>query len=90
MNNISVSPVSFTIGMACGSIVGAMFDFSLIRRNPKRYAVSVPSGVLVGMYGGGVLGLLTDTIINDYGVVGGILCGCIGGMCGAMASKQAP
>lgn len=88
--DIDISPISFTIGSICGSVVGSLFDLSLLRKDPKHYALGIPSGMLVGMYGGGVLGLVTNTLIHDYGVFGGIICGCIGGICGAMAPKQVP
>jgi hypothetical protein len=86
--NLFMIPVSFNIGTVCGTIVGAIFDISIIQIDPLHYATSFPSGVIVGMYTGGPLGVISGLILCDNGVTGGIVGGVIGGVGGLFSPKR--
>jgi hypothetical protein len=86
--NIIAVPVSFVTGTTCGVIVGWMFDTSIIQKDPLHFATGFPSGVTIGMYTGGTLGVISDLLIHDKGITGGIIGGIIGGVGGLFAPKR--
>jgi hypothetical protein len=86
--NIFTIPISFVVGTVYGTITGVIIDLSIIHGDPLHYANSFPSGVIVGMYIGGPLGVISDFLIRDNGVIGGIVGGIVGGVGGLFSPKR--
>lgn len=85
---MDTSPISFVVGTVCGLVAGTILDNSTIQIDPYHYALSMPSGVIIGLYCGGVFGVVSNSMIRDLGVTGGIFAGIIGGLGGKMSPSR--
>jgi hypothetical protein len=79
---------SFVIGTITGAIAGSFVDRCVISISPMHYAMRVPSGVVSGMFLGGIGGVLSECISNDSGILGGTLVGVTGGVLGGITAPK--
>ncbi len=80
--------ISFVVGTISGSIVGATIDLLAIKQNKLLYSTSWPSGVTCGLGLGGIFGIISNFLLNDNGIVGGIAIGSVTGILGARYNSE--
>ena len=75
---------SLFVGTVCGSLAGYTIDKIFMYIDPNHYQRGISSGVIIGIFGGGIFGAAGQLILHDYGVSGGILIGVVGGVAGGV------
>ena len=80
---------AFVVGTVTGAVSGYVIDKIVVKVSPFRYALSIPSGTVIGLFAGGIGGVSSAIIRDDNGLVGGAIVGIVAGVLGGISEDAA-